>query len=362
MGLIGTALQGMIGSGQPPQGQQEQQQQRPASAPGSPTPDGQRGNGPFIRHGHGPGFSYTIASSSGGTIGNNVLFPRNAHGPQPFQGQPQGIEQMLNQMMMNIGVPDGHMMHGGPGGHPWHDDDMHPGFPPFIMAGGPPGMPGPFANLFSLFGPPGGVAGDAVYTQEALDRIMTQLMEQHQTGNAPGPASEAAIAALPKREITKEDQADSGKAECSICMDEVDLGATVTVLPCNHWFHHDCIKAWLTEHDTCPHCRQGIMPKEGEGPRSSVPRSPGEAPLNNMNSPQFTRPVGTMPGAYPFPRQNSGGGGGTAQNPFVVPDSPSSPRRTNTGDSSSGGGVFSRMRDAYGRGNSSGGGDGGSSG
>jgi E3 ubiquitin-protein ligase RNF115/126 len=276
-------------------------------------------------------------------------------------------------MMMNIGA-----MPGGPHPHPHHPHPHHPhahfhddddGFDGPFMMGGPPGMLGPFANIFQLFGaPPGGVAGDAVYTQEALDRIMTQLMEQHQAGNAPGPASEQAIESLPKRIITKEDQGESGKAECSICMDEVELGGTVTVLPCSHWFHFECVKAWLSEHDTCPHCRQGIMPKEGEGNASNIPRSPSQAPLNDMNSPQATRPAG-MPGAFPFPRQNSGGsvrGSGTPQSPFVVPDSPqTSRRRSSTGEqrrTSSGGGLFSRMRDTFGRGSSSGNGGEGRSG
>ncbi|KAK3711555.1 hypothetical protein LTR37_009546 [Vermiconidia calcicola] len=367
MGLVGNMLQGALG-GQQQGGQQRQQGPptpgRPASAPGSPAPDGQRGPGTFVRHGHGPGFSYTIASTSGGN-----LFPRNANGPQPYQQQPDNMERMLQQMIANIGVmPGGPMaggMRGGPGGPHFHDHDhdhgMYPGFgpPPFAMGGGGPGGMGPFGNLFQMFGPPG-VAGDAVYTQEALDRIMTQLMEQHQTGNAPGPATEAAISSLPKKVITKQDQGESGKAECSICMDEVELGGTVTVLPCTHWFHHECIKAWLSEHDTCPHCRQGIMPKEGDASNSNQPRAPSEAPLHDMRSPEYARPA--VPGAYPFPGQNPRDGDGSAQNPFQVPNSPTMGRRNSTGrtnsNSAGAGGVFSRMRDAFGnRGSSSGGGD-----
>ena len=44
--------------------------------------------------------------------------------------------------------------------------------------------------------------GDAVFTQEAFDRVLTQLMDEHQSGAAPGPATQAAIAALPKRPAT----------------------------------------------------------------------------------------------------------------------------------------------------------------
>ena len=367
MGIVGNILQGMVGPQQ--QGQQQGLQPgpngpgRPASAPGSPPPNGARSpGGTYVRHGSGPGFSYTIATSSNagnfgggqfGGMGGPNLFPRNANGPQPYQGQPDHIEQMLNQMMMNIGVMPGQQMGGmrmGPDGtprgmpHPFHNTDPFGPGPngPFIIAGGP-GMQGPFAQLLNMFGPPGGMAGDAVYSQEALDRIITQLMEQHQAGNAPPPASDEAIKALPKRPITLKDQGDSGKAECSICMDEVPLGDQVTELPCHHWFHFECIKAWLSEHDTCPHCRQGITPRDADA-AAQQPRSPHQAPLHDMRSPEYTRPAGAVPGAFPFPRRGS----------FPGQEGGGEERRRNSegGDRR---GVFSRMRDAFSGGSSSGG-------
>lgn len=114
-----------------------------------------------------------------------------------------------------------------------------------------------------------------MYSQEALDRVISQLMEQNATGNAPGPASAEAIAALPKKRVTRhmvgagDSPADFPEeelhGECSICMDEVPIGAEVTELPCGHWFHGQCIEAWLTEHDTCPHCRKSIEAKDKQG-------------------------------------------------------------------------------------------------
>lgn len=126
----------------------------------------------------------------------------------------------------------------------------------------------------------GGVSGDAVYSEEALDRIITQMMDQNHQGSAPGPASAAAIAALPKKPADKTMMGSDGKAECSVCMDAVDIGDEVTILPCNHWFHGECVGAWLKEHDTCPHCRAGIMPKEGG---ADTPRSPSQAPRQIQN-------------------------------------------------------------------------------
>ncbi|KXT18014.1 hypothetical protein AC579_9602 [Pseudocercospora musae] len=318
-GLIGPALQGLLsGHQQPRQNQQDPHGQdgppSPASQPGSPRQGEQhRGDGgTFVRHGSGPGYSFTITTSS--NAGN--LFPRDANQPQPVHDPQEQLDRMMAQMFMNIGArpmgdgpnaPRGIFVQAGPGG----------------MMGGPPG----FGDILRLFGMPhGGVHGDVVYSQEALDRIITQLMEQHQTGNAPGPATEEAIDALPKRKITAKDQGDNGKADCSICMDEAELGSDVTELPCGHWFHHDCVKAWLKEHDTCPHCRQGIMPRDDAN--TNRPRQPSQAPMHDMHSPEYQRQ--NMPGEYPFPRQNSSGERRSA-----------SPRAERSG------GVFSRMREAF---------------
>jgi E3 ubiquitin-protein ligase RNF115/126 len=88
--------------------------------------------------------------------------------------------------------------------------------------------------------------------------IMRDLMELHPTSNAPGPASPDAIAALPKRKLDEKMLGPEGKGECSVCMDDVQLGDEVVLLPCSHWFHEACARAWLSEHNTCPVCRKGI--------------------------------------------------------------------------------------------------------
>jgi hypothetical protein len=134
--------------------------------------------------------------------------------------------------------------------------------------GGPGGenVPAPFLNLFQSLGliPGGGQMGDFVYSQEGLDRIVSQLMEQTTTSNAPPPATQADIDALPRKKVDESMLGPEHTAECSICMDEVNIGEEVTELPCKHWFHHTCVSAWLLEHDTCPHCRKGIT-KAPEG-------------------------------------------------------------------------------------------------
>ncbi|KAF1952318.1 hypothetical protein CC80DRAFT_422676 [Byssothecium circinans] len=179
----------------------------------------------------------------------------------------------------------------------------------FAMMGEPPGGRGgvghahdmplnPLRGLFAAMS--GGQHGDAVYSQEALDRIISQLMEQTASSNAPGPASQQDIAALPRKQVTEEMLGAEHRAECSICMDEVTIGEEVTELPCKHWFHHPCVAAWLSEHDTCPHCRKSIK-KEGEG-----------ASANANASSSGADPTSSMPGAF-------GVAGESINHPFAVP-------------------------------------------
>ncbi len=230
---------------------------------------------------------------------------------------------------------------------------MHPGNVENPRHGGPP-VQHPFAALFAPFlNPANAASGDAVYTQEALDRVISQLMEQHSSGNAPGPASAAAIAALPRKKMDSSMLDDSGTAQCSVCMEEVPLDQEVTVLPCSHWFHHECIAMWLKEHDTCPHCRSGITPKDGE---PDAPRTPGQAPLHSMNSfssPNPDAPLGSRDNPFRLPGESPRGGNVTRVEFRRRRSSQTTGRSSNEGNS--GGGIIGRARSWLGGGSSSGG-------
>ncbi|KAF2402033.1 hypothetical protein EJ06DRAFT_372226 [Trichodelitschia bisporula] len=168
------------------------------------------------------------------------------NGP-PTQGQPPADPQELHQLFQQFAAPPPPFMTG--------QLRVPPGF-------GLPGQPGanrpanPIAQLLNVL--LNQTHGDAVYSQEAFDRVLTQLMEQNGSDNAPGPASQDAIASLPRKKVDVSMLDDQGRGECSICMDEVKIGEEVTQLYCTHWFHGQCVGAWLCEHNTCPHCRMGI--------------------------------------------------------------------------------------------------------
>jgi tetratricopeptide (TPR) repeat protein len=60
---------------------------------------------------------------------------------------------------------------------------------------------------------------------------------------------------LPFKEID-EGMIESGEA-CTICLDSWTFGQTATQLPCQHLFHFDCIREWLstTTKRACPLCK-----------------------------------------------------------------------------------------------------------
>lgn len=151
---------------------------------------------------------------------------------------------------------------------------------PNRAGGAAPPLPGFAASLHeilaSLMNPANAVHGDAVYSQEALDRIITSLMEANPQSNAAPPATQGAIERLEKKKLDAQMMGSDDKAECTICIDEIHLGDEVTVLPCKHWFHGDCVVLWLKEHNTCPICRHPV--EGGSGNSNANPNIPNQPP------------------------------------------------------------------------------------
>ncbi|ORY97783.1 hypothetical protein BCR43DRAFT_523899 [Syncephalastrum racemosum] len=111
-----------------------------------------------------------------------------------------------------------------------------------------------------------GNPNDYVFSQNALDNIITQLMEQTSGRNAPPPAPEDVINKLPHRELTEKER--ESQTDCAVCKEEFEIHETVTELPCAHLFHDDCIKPWLKVNGTCPVCRRSLNSESsGDNPR-----------------------------------------------------------------------------------------------
>lgn len=275
------------------------------------------------------GFGARQGPMFGGLEARGSIFPRGPNaqaGPQP--GDMQDLFSMIFQTM-NQGA---------------FAQPRRPGERPGD------GQPNPFDLLGAILNPTNGRHGDMVWSQEAFDRILEQLAEQNQMSTAPGPASEAAIKSLPTKKVEKDMMGSDGTAECSICMDNVEIGSEVTVLPCNHWFHRDCVGSWLKEHDTCPHCRSPITKPDDQQQGSSRRRSSRRS--SSVSTPYATDGssdgyrMPDSPSAIRDHRQNYYG---SRRDPEERPDRP---RRY----SSNNGGNSSSRHSHSSRGNSSGGG------
>lgn len=121
-----------------------------------------------------------------------------------------------------------------------------------------------------------GRMGDYVFNQEALDQIISQIMENSNT-HRPVPATEEIVSNLP-REVLEQNSPTLNK-DCAICKDQFKLETedpdeqVILTLPCNHPFHEPCILPWLKSSGTCPVCRHALVPQPDQHPARSGPES-----------------------------------------------------------------------------------------
>ncbi|KAI1151857.1 hypothetical protein F4825DRAFT_339516 [Nemania diffusa] len=223
---------------------------------------------------HGPGFTGNMSTVTI-TTNRGMGRARGSPGPESPMGVDDPFQRIFGELLA-LGPPPP-LRRDGPSSR-----DPSPG-----NDGGGGGRPIDIATalnqLLASIVNPGAIHGDAVYSQEALDRIITNLMEANPQSNAPAPATESAIASLPKRKLDAEMLGPELKGECTICIDEVKVGDEVVVLPCKHWFHEECASLWLKQHNSCPVCRAAI-----DGAAAGKPRT--ESTANPQNSSQATDP------------------------------------------------------------------------
>lgn len=84
------------------------------------------------------------------------------------------------------------------------------------------------------------------------------LALEEQIGNVSTGLSEAEIFWRIKwyRHITFLSSSPKEEDICGICLDEYIEGQDIGELDCCHKFHHDCIKKWLMQKNTCPMCKR----------------------------------------------------------------------------------------------------------
>ncbi|KAH9178668.1 hypothetical protein EDB89DRAFT_1927811 [Lactarius sanguifluus] len=173
----------------------------------------------------------------------------------------------------------------------------------------------PFGGLGLLGGPEDGRWGDYVFNQEALDQIITQIMEQGNSSR-PVPATDEVMTEL-QREVLEEGSP-LLERDCAVCKEQFSLTTedpddqVIVTLPCTHPFHEGCIMPWLKSSGTCPVCRFQLVPQPEHHPPNgpaSGSGSPGPPQVNRGTRPD-TSPNGSMFGQF----FNIVGGSGSSSN------------------------------------------------
>lgn len=64
---------------------------------------------------------------------------------------------------------------------------------------------------------------------------------------------------------------------CVICLDDIEVGHRVRILPCRHLYHSQCIRMWLRRKNACPCCSEKVIKhrsKKLDSPTSLSDQSP----------------------------------------------------------------------------------------
>ncbi|KDP30629.1 hypothetical protein JCGZ_16194 [Jatropha curcas] len=94
---------------------------------------------------------------------------------------------------------------------------------------------------------PVGSLGD-YFVGPGLDLLLQHLAENDPNRYGTPPALKEAIEALPNVTIKE-------TIQCSVCLDDLEVGTEAKEMPCKHKFHSNCLLPWLELHSSCPVCR-----------------------------------------------------------------------------------------------------------
>ncbi|KAF8693917.1 RING-H2 zinc finger domain, partial [Rhizoctonia solani] len=277
--LLGAVL-GMrnLGPETPPRGSPRSTSPEPIPGSGRPTISIRResGNSEGGRSRSGMHFSFRSGSGSG----TGGIF--GGFGRREERQEPPGVDEFLASLMAE--GPGGHGVNRGDGGRP----------PPMLqhmlmgLLGAGVAQPG-----VGVGGAGNGRWGDYVLNQEALDQIITQLMDANHS--APVPVPEDMISAWPRTILTPDNPLEN--QDCAVCKESFKYEPPepnpsqpqsshnpepqeALTLPCKHSFHVECIEPWVKVKGTCPVCRFELVSQGQRGQDNNVPGGSG----NNGNS------------------------------------------------------------------------------
>lgn len=88
-----------------------------------------------------------------------------------------------------------------------------------------------------------------------FEMLLQRLAENDPNRYGTPPAQKEAVEALATVKIDE-------TLQCSVCLDDFEVGTEVKLMPCTHKFHSDCLLPWLELHSSCPVCRYQLPADE----------------------------------------------------------------------------------------------------
>ncbi|CAK7339064.1 unnamed protein product [Dovyalis caffra] len=123
---------------------------------------------------------------------------------------------------------------------------------------------------------PIGSLGD-YFIGPGLDLLLQHLAENDPNRYGTPPAQKEAIEALPTVTIKE-------PLQCSVCLDDFEVGTEAREMPCKHKFHSTCILPWLELHSSCPVCRHQLPVDESKVDSERSRNSDDRRESENTNS------------------------------------------------------------------------------
>ena len=119
------------------------------------------------------------------------------------------------------------------------------------------------------------------YENEEIENILNYIFYNDNNRYGSPPASKSEIKKLNKYILTKEKLKNFGPENtCSVCKEDFTIGNEMMDLPCNHYFHEECLMPWLNQHDSCPICRFELKTDDDDYEKMKLQRNGN---INNEN-------------------------------------------------------------------------------
>ncbi len=112
------------------------------------------------------------------------------------------------------------------------------------------------------------------YENEEIENILNYIFHNDNNRYGSPPASKSEIKKLNKYILTEDKLNDfGGENTCSVCKEDFNIGNKMMDLPCNHYFHEECLMPWLNQHDSCPICRYELKTDDDDYEKMKLQRN-----------------------------------------------------------------------------------------